>query len=89
MTNDHPIVVPDRHEPNQRRDLNLEDAAAAYVKVLRDAAPGHGTNREASVDKTNALLAHHTGRLPDNLGQLGFLYRRALQFRLMPTSLDP
>lgn len=69
------IPIPDtRAGSGTVRELSLEDAAAEYIKVLRDATHGHGTNREAAADRTNALLAHHTGELPAELGYLGFLY---------------
>lgn len=52
----------------------LDQALAKYVQVLRDATHGHGANRANRVDETNALLAHHSGHLPHDLGLLGYLY---------------
>ncbi|MFC3898039.1 hypothetical protein ACFOWZ_41785 [Lentzea rhizosphaerae] len=54
--------------------LAPEKAAAEYLTLLRNATHGHGTNKSARVDRTNALLAHHTGHLPDDLDLLGYLY---------------
>lgn len=68
------VPVPDTSRSDGIRRLGLDDAVAHYVKVLRDATHGHGTNREAAVGKTNALLAHHTGEVPHDLGWLGWLY---------------
>ncbi|KJK35828.1 hypothetical protein UK23_42570 [Lentzea aerocolonigenes] len=51
-----------------------EKAAADYLKLLRNATHGHGSNKSGSADRTNALLAHHTGDLPDDLDLLGYLY---------------
>jgi len=50
------------------------EAATAYIKVLRNATHGHGSNQPAQKELTNALLAHHSGNLPPDLAQLGYLY---------------
>jgi hypothetical protein len=54
--------------------LSLEDAAAEYVRVLRNATHGHGSNREDAKLRTDALLAHHNGALHHDLALLGYLY---------------
>lgn len=56
------------------RSLSVEDATARYLKVLRDATHGHGSDREASKAITDALLAHHNGHIPHDVGLLGYLY---------------
>ena len=50
------------------------EAATAYIKVLRNATHGHGSNHPAQKELTNALLAHHSGNLSPDLAQLGYLY---------------
>lgn len=52
----------------------LDEAAAQYVKVLRNSTHGHGSNRANQVVRTNALLTHHNGQVPHDLGLLGYLY---------------
>ncbi|TQJ52235.1 hypothetical protein FBY26_3985 [Phycicoccus sp. SLBN-51] len=54
--------------------LSVEAATARYLKVLRDATHGHGSNRESSRALTAALLSHHDGEIPHDLGLLGYLY---------------
>lgn len=49
-------------------------AAAHYLKVLRDATHGHGSNKDNAKGKTNSLLAQHNGRVPHEIAGLGFLY---------------
>jgi hypothetical protein len=66
------ISVPD--ENGSTRELDFDDATAEYIKVLRDATHGHGSNRAKRVELTNALLAHHTGQIPHDLSLLGYLY---------------
>lgn len=56
------------------RQLSPEAATALYLKVLRDATHGHGSNKESSKAQTAALLAHHDGEVPHDLGLLGYLY---------------
>ncbi len=58
----------------QVRSLSVEDAAARYLKVLRDATHGHGSNRASASALTDALLAHHDGGVPHDIGLLGYLY---------------
>lgn len=57
-------------EPIQDLDL----AAALYIKALRNATHGHGSNRERKKEQTNILIAHHDGRVPDDLPLLAYLY---------------
>ncbi|MGI8667498.1 MAG: hypothetical protein ACR2N4_15975 [Jatrophihabitans sp.] len=61
--------------------LSLEAAAAEYVRVLRNATHGHGSNREEKVHQTDALLAQHDGTLPHDLGLLAYLYLLDLMAR--------
>lgn len=58
--------------------LTAERATAQYVKILRNATHGHGTNRASSVQENNALLARHDGEIPPDLALLGYLYLVAL-----------
>lgn len=51
-----------------------EQAAAEYVRVLRNATHGHGSNREGAVPRTDALLAHHDGSIHHDLPLLAYLY---------------
>ena len=54
--------------------LTPAEAAAQYIKILRDSTHGHGSNRTNQVARTNALLTHHSGDLPHDLALLGYLY---------------
>jgi hypothetical protein len=54
--------------------LAPEKAAIEYIKMLRDATHGFGSNKASLVPRTNALLAHHNGDLPHDLALLGYLY---------------
>lgn len=54
--------------------LSFEDAAAEYIRVLRNATHGHGSNRKKTKLKTDALLAHHDGSFHHDLALLGYLY---------------
>lgn len=58
----------------QPEALGPSDAVAEYIRVLRNATHGHGTNREERQAQTDALLAHHNGVLPHDLGLLAYLY---------------
>lgn len=51
-----------------------DEAAAMYLRVLRNATHGHGSNQANQVLLTNAMLAQHTGHVPHELTQLGYLY---------------
>jgi hypothetical protein len=53
--------------------LAASDAAAHYLDVLRNASHGYGTGKSGRVDRTNALLAHHNGDIPHDLGLLGYV----------------
>ena len=56
------------------QSLDPVDAAAEYIRVLRNATHGHGTNREDRKLSTDALLAHHNGVIPTDLPLLPYLY---------------
>lgn len=49
-------------------------AVAEYIRVLRNATHGHGSNREDRKLSTDALLAHHDGVIPNDLALLAYLY---------------
>ncbi|MBN9795640.1 hypothetical protein DMP17_44805 [Pseudonocardia sp. TMWB2A] len=66
------VDVPDKH--GGTRSVELDRAAAEYLKVLRNATHGHGGKTEADIRLTAALLAQHDGRIPHDLGLLGYLY---------------
>ncbi|RHW23716.1 hypothetical protein D0Z08_28320 [Nocardioides immobilis] len=51
-----------------------EQAAAEYIRVLRNATHGHGSNREDAVPRTDALLTHHDGTIHHDLPLLAYLY---------------
>lgn len=61
-------------EAGVQQTLTLEAATAEYVRVLRNATHGHGSNRKDAKLRTDALLAHHNGYLPHDLGLLAYLY---------------
>lgn len=55
------------------KEFTPQDAAAMYLKVLRNATHGHGgKGKETQI--TAALLAHHTGEVPHDIGLLAYLY---------------
>lgn len=54
--------------------LSIERATVEYIKMLRNATHGFGSNKASRVARTNALLAHHDGDLPHDLAWLGYLY---------------
>lgn len=60
--------------PGRTKVLPIEEGAARYLKVLRDATHGHGSNRASSAALTDALLAHHNGEISHDLGLLAYLY---------------
>lgn len=66
------ISVPD--ENGITREFDFDGATANYIRVLRDATHGHGSNRSKRIGLTNALLAHHTGEIPHDLALLGYFY---------------
>lgn len=66
-------------------DLPLEKAAASYLYVLRNATHGYGGKNDASRRRNDALLASHSGDLPDDLPMLAYLY--ALTLVLDPSGL--
>lgn len=68
--------------PEAPASMSVSKAAPRYVRVLRDATHGHGSNKAHKVELTNALLAQHTGEIPHDLGLLGYLY-------LLRLLLDP
>lgn len=61
-------------EDGRSKQLSPEQAAAHYIRLLRDATHGHGTNRAGRIERVNALLAHHSGDIPFDLPLLGYLY---------------
>lgn len=63
-----------RHPDGEVELLTPEQAAAIYVKMVRNATHGFGTDRDRARARTEALLASHNGSLPHNLALLGYLY---------------
>lgn len=55
------------------KTISAEEATARYLKVLRDATHGHG-GKGKSIEETAALLAHHDGNVPHDIGLLAYLY---------------
>lgn len=51
-----------------------EAAAAAYLKLRRNATHGHGSNKRHLAEVADGLLAHHDGNLDHDLGLLAYLY---------------
>lgn len=66
--------VPIEFRRGEIKSTPLDRATALYVKTLRDATHGHGSNKPAQRWRTESLLAHHNGRVPHDLGLLGYLY---------------
>jgi hypothetical protein len=56
------------------QSMELNKAGAHYIKLLRDATHGHGAKLARRRPRTDALLTHHNGRIPHDLGWLGYLY---------------
>jgi hypothetical protein len=69
--------------PGARR-LDRDTAVGEYLKVRRDATHGHGAHRPNRKPLTDALLAHHTGELPHDVGLLAYLYLLDLLCRPEP-----
>lgn len=57
-----------------RASLPLDQGAAEYMRLLRNATHGHGSNRRERKALTNTLLVQHDGRVPHDLPLLGYLY---------------
>lgn len=55
------------------KGLSVEKATALYLKALRNATHGHGGQGSAR-SETSALLAHHDGEIPHDIGHLAYLY---------------
>lgn len=58
---------------DRTKRLSVEQAAAQYMKLLRDATHGHG-GQGRTASQTSALLAHHDGDVPHDIGLLAYLY---------------
>jgi hypothetical protein len=63
-----------RAEGKPDKELTLDEAAAHYLKVIRDATHGHGSNKDNAKSKTNALLVQHNGQIPHDIAGLAFMY---------------
>lgn len=61
-------------QPSTGKTVSLTEAAAQYMKILRDATHGHGANRSHRIEVTETLLARHNGHVPHDVAQLGWLY---------------
>lgn len=71
MTNAEGRVV---SQPSSGKTLSQAEAAAQYMKILRDATHGHGANKSHRIELTDTLLATHNGYVPHDVAQLGWLY---------------
>jgi hypothetical protein len=60
--------------PAGEKRLSIDKATWMYVKALRDATHGHGSDKKDVAPRTNALLAQHNGHVHHDLGLLGYLY---------------
>jgi len=54
--------------------LPLEEAAAEYLRAMRNATHGHGSDRPEAKSRTDALLTHHNGSFAHDLALLGYVY---------------
>lgn len=54
--------------------LTPEKGVVEYIKMLRNATHGFGSNKTSRKSLTNTLLAHHNGDIPHDLPLLGYLY---------------
>lgn len=61
-------------QPSTGKTVSRTEAAAQYLKILRDATHGHGANRSHRIEVTESLLARHNGYVPHDVAQLGWLY---------------
>ena len=68
-----------------KTSLGREEAAAEYLRLLRNATHGHGSNREERKALTDSLLVQHNGHVPHDLPLLGYLY--LLELLAVPTIL--
>lgn len=59
-------------DKGEERELTLAEATAQYVKLLRNATHGFGDIKERN--RSEVLLAHHDGVIPDDLAFLAWLY---------------
>lgn len=66
--------------------MDMKKAVAEYVKMLRNATHGHGTNKPGRIELTNSLLAQHDGDVPHDLGLLGYLY--LIDFLMRPDVIE-
>ena len=67
------------------RAMEIDEATAHYVRLLRDATHGHGAKAGNRKKRTDALLTNHNGKIPHDLGWLGYLY--LLDFLARPDDL--
>jgi len=63
--------VPDKH--GNDRMMSLEAAAAAYLRVLRNAGHAFGS-RAGQRARDEVLLMSHNGEIPLDLPDLAYLY---------------
>jgi hypothetical protein len=66
------IRLPDKNQGE--RIVSPEDAAASWLRVLRNAGHAFGTRNEASRARDEALLLAHDGVVPHDLADLAYLY---------------
>ncbi len=72
-------------ESGKATSLGLEQTTAEYLRLLRNATHGHGSNRAERKALTNTLLVQHGGQVPHDLALIGYLY--LLELLAEPTML--
>jgi len=74
------LRLPDKH--HGERIVARDQAAAQYLRVLRNATHGFRGNPDKDRSRDEALLMAHNGDLPEDLTLLGYLYLLRLLARL-------
>jgi hypothetical protein len=65
------LRLPDK---NGEKVFPYDESAAMYLRVLRNSVHGFSGRAGIAGDRGRALLAAHTGAIPDNLPDLAYLY---------------
>jgi hypothetical protein len=55
-------------------NMTTEDATASYLRILRNANHGFGGKANAKHRRNEVLLMSHTGKIPDDLAALPYLF---------------
>lgn len=66
------VTLPDKKLG--RREWSLEDATAAYLRVLRNASHGYSGQNDKDRRRDEVLLMSHTGEIPHDFALLPYLY---------------